>query len=157
MTSQHRKDLGESDFRILALFCFALQKLEDETGASLYWLLGEIPLLLPVWYESGNGWQFSSYKCYTCQAIWIETQYFRRICKYLQLPESLLVKTLYRFSMIAVVQNQKSSDKSKFRQPTWRSSPDGWKQDAEGELGFILEARRALGGFRKKEQTHGNS
>lgn len=157
MTLLHRKDLGESDFRMLALFCYALQKLEDETGASLYWLLGEIPLLLPVWYLSGNGWQFSAYKSYTCQAIWIETRHFRRIGKYLQLPEPLLIKTLYRFSMLSVVPDQKNLDKPKFRQTTWRSSPDGWKQDAEGELGFLLEARRALGDFRKKEQVNDNS
>ncbi len=157
MKSLHRKDLVASDFRILALFCYALQKLEDETGASLYWLLGEIPLLLPVWYLSGNGWQFSAYKSYTCQAIWIETRHFRRIGKYLQLPEPLLIKTLYRFSILAVVPDQKNWDKPKFRQPTWRNTPDGWRQDADGELGFLLEARRALGDFRKKEQVNDNS
>lgn len=151
MTLLHRKDLSESDFRLLALFCFGLQKLEDETGASIYWMLGEIPLLLPVWYLSGSGWQFSSYKSYTYQAIWIETRHFRRIGKYLQLPEEVLINMLYRFSMIAVVPDQKNSDKPKFRQPTWRDTPDGWKQDVGGELGFLLEARRALGKFRKGE------
>ncbi len=151
MNTLHRRDITAGDFRLLAAFCAALNVLEDEMGGSIYWTLGVVTLILPVWFLSGNGWQLSRYKPFDRQALWIETRQFRRVCNYINAGESAVVGLLYRMSILGVIADQKLLDRPRFRQPTWRNTPDGWKQDVGGELGFLLEARRALGEFRKGE------
>lgn len=151
MNTLHRKDITAADFKRLAAFCAALQSLEDENGFELYLVLDAVTMLLPVWYCAGNGWLLSRYKQFDRQAIWIEAYKFRRICNYLRVRESVLVQLLYRMSMLGVVADQTISARPRFRQPTWCRTDEGWKQDSVGTLGFILEARRALGDFRKGE------
>lgn len=151
-TTLHRDDIDHKDFKLLAQFCHALKTLEDCNGLALYWELGTTELALPVWYQSGTGWQLSRYKMFSKDAIGIETQEFRRICRYLKVKEAHLVDVLFRFSILAVAPGQKLSDPRKYRQSFAGRRKGAWFDDeATTGFGFVLEQRRAEGDFRTKK------
>jgi len=151
-TTLHRHDIDHKDFKLLAQFCHALKKLEDCNGLALYLELGTTELTLPVWYQSGTGWQLSRYKAFAKEAIGIETQEFRRICRYLKVNEAHLVDVLFRFSMLAVAPGQKHTESRKFRQSFAGKRKGAWFDDeAATSFGFVLEQRRAEGNFRQKK------
>lgn len=143
----HRRDISSSEFNLLARFCYALNTLQDNDGR-LPCDLGVTEIWLPVWYKAGN-WKLAIYKSFRMEAIGLEITKFRRICKYLNVKEAELIRTLHKFSILSVVAGQKYYDSPKFRMPFWGQPIDSvGSVIATFDIGFVLEKRRAMGAFR---------
>jgi hypothetical protein len=140
----HRKDISSADFTLLARFCRALQILQTDHVSELALFLGQIRLFLPVWYNPAGFWRLSRYKEFNKEAIGIDTADFRRICRYLMVKENVLVNTLYRLSMLAVLPYQSVLDPPKFRQQFYGVM----EIMPSSHFGFVIERRRAMGGFK---------
>ena len=149
MKTVHRKDMTSQDFNLLARFCFAITSRHGFWG-QLPFELGIVPMRVPVWARDGGLWKLASFKNVNQEALGIATCDFRRTCNYLQVKESSMVKTLFKFSILGVVPDQRPYQKLKFRQPFTGVEIDAIVLDdrIDGE-GFILERRRAEGNFRK--------
>lgn len=148
-SSIHRRDISRDDIYVLARFCRALDMVQGCGGVPIVWELGTLEIWLPVWYQSGLGWQISRYKPFVKEAIGIEKGDMRRICRYLGIREPVLLHLLFKFSMLAVVPGT-SLLKPKFRLP-FDGVPLGMVgagPSSRIEEGFVLERRRALGGFK---------
>jgi hypothetical protein len=150
----HRKDITSDDFRLLAQFCIALQKLlsrQAEPGACFY-ELGVSYLCLPVWYKSVSEWKIKHYKTFAIEAIGIELVDFRNITRYIGVKECQLIDLLFRFSMLGIVpESHIGRTKPKFRMPFTgtRLLSDGTPRCyVFGHEGFVIEKRRAMGGFK---------
>lgn len=147
-TTVHRKDISAQDFNLLARFCTALQTLQGLNGL-LAWCLGEVTMLLPVWYKSGNTWRLSHYKEFQREAIGIETADFRLVCRYIECRESVMIDILFRMSILAVVPGQRMLEKKRFRQEFIGTPVSRVGSVAPTScIGFVLEKRRSDGGFR---------
>lgn len=149
-SSIHRRDITREDIYVLARFCHALTKVESLGGGySVVWEVGTIEMWLPVWYQSGMGWQISRYKQFVKKAVAIEKGDMRRICSYLGIREPVLLRLLFKFSMLAVVPGS-SLFQPRFRMPFYGIPIDmiGAGPFSRVEEGLILEKRRALGGFK---------
>jgi hypothetical protein len=147
-TTIHRRDIRSEEFTLLARFCWALQHL-DGWNCKIPYVLGRVEMRLPVWQASGLGWRLNKYKNFTRDALGIEVSDFRRICRYLQVGESEMIKTLYRLSMLSVVRGQMRVDKPKFKMK-FTGVHSGWEGDilSDEVFGFVIERRRAEGHFR---------
>lgn len=150
----HRKDMSAADFNLLARFSMLIQRYDHYSmnlNFGLIYSLGLVNMLLPVWYRSANIWRLGRYKEFTQEAIGIEAKTMRSMCRYLQVRECLLVGTLYRFSMLSVVPGQKSYERPKYRMP-FIGDVLGLEGLVEPDecIGFVIEKRRAMGGFRNK-------
>lgn len=149
-TTVHRRDITHADFSLLARFCHALTVLDGFAGTSVYWELGKVPMTLPIWFLAGSGWTLAGYKVFTREAIWLETSVFRRICRYLQVKEPQLVDLLFRLSMLSVVSGQQLHEPRRIRQPfTGKLADDAGRKSSVPD-GFVIERRRATGGFRQR-------
>lgn len=150
----HRKDMCAADFNLLARFSTLIQRYDHYSMSlnfGLIYSLGLVRMLLPVWYRTGNIWRLDRYREFVQEAIGIEVKTLRGMCRYLQVSESVLVGTLYRFSMLAVVPRQKNYERPKFRMPIVGDvlGLEGLVEPDRG-IGFVIEKRRAIGGFRGK-------
>lgn len=153
-TTLHRKDMTSKDFLLLSHLSWLIQRYDpsnEQLNFGIIYALGELNMLLPVWYQTGTTWKLAAYKEFARDAIGIETRTFRNMCRFLRVPESELVGTLYRFSMLAVIPSQKSYEPPKFRMPFYGEIL-GYERYAEpGEgFGFVIERRRLEGDFRQK-------
>lgn len=150
MSTIHRKDITGGEMYLLARFSHALDTLSDEVGNSLVWEIGACEVWLPVWYLSAGGWQLSNYKKFTKEIIGIQKHDMRRIARYMRVRECELVKLLFRFSILAVVAERSTSAKPRFRMSFYgvKSSWGGGAPTSLIKDAFVLEKRRALGGFR---------
>lgn len=152
MATVHRRDMTSADFRLLASFSKAYL-LHDPFGSICFgsiFLLGLTKMTLPVWYKAASGWQLSRYKQFDQQAIGIETVAFRRMCRYIQYKESMVVRTLFRFSMLAVVDDQKLYESPRHRMQ-FSTAQDPFCFGGMS-FGFVLERRRLEGQFRQKNE-----
>ena len=106
-------------------------------------------MLLPVWYRTGSIWRLDRYREFVQEAIGVEVKTLRGMCRYLQVSESVLVGTLYRFSMLAVVPRQKNYERPKFRMPIVGDvlGIEGIAEPIECSA-FVIEKRRATGAFK---------
>lgn len=143
----HRRDISSADFALLARFSRAIEILQTDDD-ELVWYLGQIRLFLPVWYNTAGFWRLSRYKEFNKEAIGIDTADFRHICRYLMVKENVLVNTLYRLSMLAVLPYQSVLDPPKFRQEFWGVTYTTLSKRPCSHFGFIIESRRAMGGFK---------
>lgn len=143
----HRTDIISDDFRILAQFCAALNTLSKDDN-KLLWYLGEVMMFLPVWCKSAGKWRLSRYKGFRKEAIGIETADFRRICRYLDIREPMLIRTLFRMSILSVSRWQSVIDRPRFRQDFVDVPYDMIDCEAACYTGFVLEMRRCEGSFR---------
>lgn len=154
MATRHRRDLTLADFQMLASFCRALEVVFINTYSPVY-ELGVLNLKFPIWYASGGGvWMLAGYREYQEPAIGISKNHLEQVCSgYLGLNMSNVLNLLYKFSMIAVTPDTQATDhKPRFRQPFTgiRREYYGYIDDQENiKHGFIIEKRRAVGGFRK--------
>lgn len=154
VASVHRKDMSTADFNLLARFSHLVCSYREERiqlNFGFIYSLGLVSMLLPVWYRTGNIWLLDRYKEFTQDALGIEAKTLRGMCRYLQVSESVLVGTLYRFSMLAVVPGQKNYERPKFRMPIVGEvlGIEGIAEPFECSA-FVIEKRRAMGGFRGK-------
>lgn len=150
MSTIHRKDITRGEMHLLARFSHALNTLTNEVGNSLVWQIGECSVWLPVWYQSVGGWQLSNYKQFKKEMIGIQKQDMRRIARYMRIRECELIKLLFKFSILAVTPGKLSMEKPRFRM-SFYGTPLNWGGGAPTSLikdSFVLEKRRALGGFR---------
>ena len=154
MSSMHRKDITSDDFRLLAQFCIALKKLsshQQEPGACFY-ELGLHDLYLPIWHKFATTWTIKCYKKYRIEAIGVETVDFRNIARYVGVKESRLVDVLFRLSMLGIVpESHIGRIRPKFRMlfEGTRLLSDGTPRCyVFGHEGFVIEKRRAMGGFK---------
>jgi hypothetical protein len=152
MNTLHRKDITWDEFDLLARFCYAINKIRGHNGR-LHYLLGNIEIWLPVWSIARSGWILSQYKPFKREAIGLETCDFRLICRYLRVKEAFLVNTLFRLSMLAVVPKQSISTPRMHRMEFLGVPIDQemWAPREFDCVGFIIERRRAEGGFRSKD------
>jgi hypothetical protein len=105
-------------------------------------------MFLPVWYKSAGKWRLSRYKSFRKEAIGIETSNFRRICRYIETKESIVIDILFRMSILSVSGSHRVIETPRYRQD-FIGIPYG---NIEGEpatfTGFVLEMRRCEGDFR---------
>lgn len=148
----HRKDMSAADFMLLARFsrlicCYSQDKVQLNFG--FVYSLGLVRMLLPVWYRTGSIWRLDRYREFVQEAIGVEVKTLRGMCRYLQVSESVLVGTLYRFSMLAVVPRQKNYERPKFRMPIVGDvlGIEGIAEPIECSA-FVIEKRRATGAFK---------
>lgn len=144
----HRRDISRDELYLLARFCHALQTIERDNGR-LPWHLGLVEIWLPVWYQLGKGWEIAAYKPFKKEAIGLEVWAFRLVCRYLCVKEAVLVRTLYRLSILAVIPRLNFNDRPKFRMDFF-GQPISLVGCAEPshEFGFVLERRRCEGNFK---------
>jgi len=153
-TTVHRKDMSATDFKLLARFSALIQHY-DHYGIKMnfgtIYSLGMFRMLLPVWISKYDGWKLDRYKDFRQEAIGIELYTLRNMCRYLDVKECVMVNTLFRFSMLAVAPQKKINDKPKFRIP-FVGSVLGFERIVEPDecIGFVIEKRRAMGGFKDK-------
>jgi len=148
MSTLHRRDISGADFTLLSKFCAALLFLEGP-NLKLPWKLGEVVMLLPVWYLSGTEWRLANYKECRREALGIMVSDFRRICHYIRVSEFRMVDTLFRMSMISVVKGQRLSERPKFKMPFFGVPISlEWSGEESDAFGYVIERRRADGGFR---------
>lgn len=153
----HRKDMRAADFNLLARFSTLIQRYDHYSMSlnfGLIYSLGLVNMLLPVWYRTANRWGLDRYKEFTQEAIGIEAKTLRGMCRYLDIKECVLVDTLNRlnrFSMLSVVPDLKNYERPKFRMPFVGDvlGLEGLVEPDRG-IGFVIEKRRAIGGFRGK-------
>ena len=148
----HRKDMTAADLHLLAMFSYLIQRYDHysiKMNFGLIYTLGAVKMLLPVWHRSANMWRLERYKEFTQEAIGVDVSTLRNVCRYLGVKECVLVNTLYRFSMLSVVPGQKSYERPKFRIPFY-GAVLGIEGIAEPDecIGFVIEKRRAMGGFK---------
>jgi len=150
MSTLHRRDITGGDFTRLAKFNNAFLVLDGLNGL-LPWLLSEATMLLPVWYLSGTGWQLANYKVFRQEALGFANADFRRICRYIRVPESQMIDTLFRMSMISVVKGQRLSERPKYKMP-FQGVPYsiGWHVEESDIFGYVIERRRLEGNFKQK-------
>jgi hypothetical protein len=152
MAVRHRKDITKTDLNILDGFCRALTSIGNKDGVSPVWIIPPnlpmtTPLLLPVWSLNGMGWQLAGYREYVEPSIGIDLQAFRRVVKYHWVSEPVLIDTLYRLSVLSVVVGQDRYKPPKFKRLFFGYRQDDPAQKVDGPFGYLLESRRALGGF----------
>lgn len=154
MATRHRKDLTQADFQMLASFCHALEVVFINTYSPVY-ELSVLNLKFPTWFVSGGGvWKLAGYREYQEPAIGISKNHMEQVCSgYLGLSMNDVLNTLYKFSILAVTPDTQATDtKPHFRQPFTGIRREYYGMIDEREHikhGFILEKRRAIGGFRK--------
>lgn len=150
MATVHRRDMRSSDFRLLADLsrAYSINNPDSPTSFGPVYELGLVEMTLPVWYKAGSGWQLSQYRQFAQQAIGIETAVFRRMCRYIQYKESIVVQTLFKFSMLAVIDGQKLYEGPRFRMPFLVESDVPWLGDTR--FGFVVERRRLEGKFKQE-------
>jgi hypothetical protein len=153
MATRHRKDLSFADFSLLARFCHALNEACGKSPGAII-ELGVYTLRLPVWYLAAGLWQLVGYKEFTEEAIGIGRNTMEQVCKGTMRE---MLPLLYQFSMLSVTADTQVGDlKPRFRQQfsgrRWHSNEVKFVK-----AGFILEKRRALGGFRKVEPAGGGN
>jgi hypothetical protein len=152
MSTLHRRDISRDDLALLARFSKVIKSITPEHdlfSLGLIFLIGEVEVLLPVWYQASNGWMLSTYKPFKINVIGLETATFRKICRYLCIRESQLVNCLYNLSMLAVVRGQKHYEPPRFRMKFMGEMRgyEGLCPPAVG-FGFVIERRRAEGAFK---------
>lgn len=155
-TTLHRKDMTHSDFLLLSLFSWLYHQTDPDSNSMNFGsicLLGEIKLFLPVWYATASGWKIAGIKTFVQDAVGIETGALRNMCRYIRVSEAALVDTLFRFSMLSVVPEQKYYDPPKFRMPFFGDIKgyEGYAPPCEG-FGFVVDRRRLEGNFRQIEK-----
>lgn len=146
MATLHRKDMGSGDFVVLANFVKGLNKVKGY-GTPIY-DLGKFELWLPHWTHSDHGWQVQSYKPHISEAIGIPGNSFRSICRYLNCSKSSLIEMLFSFSMISVSPDMNSTSGLRFRQKFEGTIIDSDISLQSSADGYVIEKRRAVGGFR---------
>jgi hypothetical protein len=116
------------------------------------WNLWGIIMLLPIWFNSSNGWRLDRYKEFKRDAYGITVPDFRRLCRYIRVTESQMIDTLYRMSMISVVKGQRSYERPQFKMPFQAAliSAEGWLEKDIEAFGFVIERRRADGAFKQE-------
>ena len=144
----HRRDISSGEFYLLSRFCWVLQNVEDRNEKIPY-VLGEVVMRLPIWKNTYSGWRLSRYRDFQQQAFGIEVSDFRRICRYLNVSESEMVRTLYRLSMLSVVYEQTEHEIPRFKMK-FLGVKIGWVGiiSPSVSFGFVIERRRAEGNFR---------
>ncbi|TWJ16891.1 hypothetical protein [Geobacter argillaceus] len=148
-TTVHRKDMTSADFTLLAKFSRALVNSTALFGKQMVHELPVDYMQLPVWRKTADGWQVAGVRAFHSERIGISVNDFRRICRYLQEKESIVVGVLFRLSMIDVLTYSETTGKKELRQ----RFPDLTKPIINGvcswvDDGFVLEKRRALGAFK---------
>jgi hypothetical protein len=153
MATRHRTDISAEDMKLLVCFTYALQVVFINNCSPVY-VLGEVPMLLPYWFVSGDGWKLSSYKEVNQAAIGLSRNAMKHICEeYLHVPVKVMLDVLWRLAMVAVVPGTTVYDPPRFRMPFDGIPRDlsewGYVERKHVREGFIIEQRRAEGGFRK--------
>lgn len=152
--SMHRTDIRRIEFCLLSKFCWALQTLKtnksDLDSPTFERDLGEVDMCLPVWrLNDDNSWRLLKYRTYRKRAIGIDVAAMRNISRALHTTENVIVHLLYKLSMLSVDSSKPDVMGKSGMYVT--AFPDHviepWM--TEKPLGYIIEARRALGAFRK--------
>jgi len=149
MSTLHRRDISSSDLTCLAKFIHALLVLSGANGR-LPWELGNVTMLLPVWYLCASGWRLSNYKEFRQEALGILVPDFRRVCRYIRVSEFQMIDCLLRLSMISVVRGQRLSEKPMFKQPFHGLPISLAGAEPSTEFGYVIERRRIVEGFGKR-------
>lgn len=153
MDTRHRKDINFADLSLLAQLARALDRVRINSVSPVY-ELGETDMLIARWTEGGNGWELSRYKVVRQEALGISRNSMLRLCRdYLHVSLADVLDLLYRLSMISVTPDTRVGDKPLFRQSF--SGPTRANANLFGagymkefvKAGFIIEKRRAIGGF----------
>lgn len=154
MATRHRSDIGYDDLKLLARFVRALDKVFINSMSPVF-ELGEYDMLLPLWGLTGNGWEVSSYRLFTQEAIGLSRNGMLQVCRdYMRVPVAEVLAVLYKLSMLAVIPGTEVMDKPQFRQPffgvprDFADWPEANSMTKYVKSGFVIEKRRAVGGFR---------
>ncbi len=153
MDTRHRKDISFADLSLLAQVVCALNRVRIKSVSPVY-ELGETDMLLPRWVEGDNGWELSRYKVVRQEALGITCNGLRKACKgYMKVEMKSVLDLLYRLSVIAVTPDARVGEEPHFRQSFSGSSKTNAAIFGAGYMtefvkaGFIIEKRRAIGGF----------
>lgn len=149
MSTLHRRDISSSDLTCLAKFIHALLVITGPNG-KLPWELGNVTMVLPVWYQCASGWQLSNYKEFEQEALGIMVPDFRRVCRHIRVSEHQMISSLYRLSMISMVKGQSLSEHPKFKQSFYGFPISLGGVESSTEFGYVVERRRLEGNFRKR-------
>ena len=145
--------MTSEDFQLLARFSWLYQHSKPEFDDLLHfgtiYLLGETQMLLPVWFKAGSNWKIATIKPFVHEAVGIEANTLRKMCRYIRVKESRLINTLFRFSMLSVISGQKYNEPPKFRMPFFGSVKglEGYAPPEDG-FGFVIKRRRLEGNFK---------
>lgn len=143
----HRKDIGYSEFFVLHRFRTARQAITCEGIVDL----GERMVPYPTWGRGKNNvYVFHSLKGYRKEVIWFPVGDFRRLCRYANLSPGKVLHTLYRLSMLAVLENDgETSFKCQFS----AEGGNQWNVPA-GTFGYLIEKRRLIHKFTRNTHEH---
>lgn len=154
-TSMHRTDINSTEFCFLSQFCWALQHMrmdKYDSDSPLYLRhVCEAQMCLPVWQQTNdNIWTLKKYRKYCKQAICIDIAAMRNLCRAIKFREKEMVRLLFKFSMLSVDPSKPSvMGKSGMYVTEFPDHMfDPWI--VVKPVGYIIEARRALGAFRKR-------
>jgi len=153
-TSMHRTDITNFEFCFLSQFCWALQHMrmnKYNSDSPLYLRhVSETQMCLPVWQlTNDNVWALKKYRTYYKQAVCIDMEAMRNLCRAIKLREGEIIRLLFKLSMLSVdplkpiVMGKNGMYVTEF--PDHMFEP--WM--AVKPVGYIIEARRALGAFKK--------
>lgn len=153
MATRYRKDITSSDILLLARFASALNKVCINTYSPVF-ELGVVSMLLPFWYATGETWKVSSYKYVEQEAIGLSRNGMIQVCRdYMRVPVADMLELLHKLSIVAVVGGTYVDDKPKYRQPFSGIPRDEVEWGGIVQFvpaGFIIEKRRAIGGFKER-------
>ena len=161
MSTRHRKDLRMKDFNKLAQFCRALRNVRNN-GNSLITIMTtadgietRFHLMYSVWSESDGVWHQDGLRLVAQSVIGVEVQAMRKIAKYMYVSEGELIRLLNSFSILGAERQHLFPYGY-----TYKHYFDGYRADDPSKqirthFGYILEQRRALGGFQKEERDNG--
>ena len=154
MATRHRSDICFADLTLLACFAHALDRVFIHSFSPVF-ELGEYDMLLPLWFQGGGDWKLSTYRIFKQQAIGLSHNGMVQVCRdYMKVPMVQVLNLLYKLSMLSVIDGTQVDDKPRFRQPfsgipreyiDWDDADSMRKHVRQG---FIIEKRRAVGGFR---------
>ena len=151
MASRHRKDISYEDLKLLARFARSLDKVFINCCSPLF-ELGQVDMLLPLWVLTGNGWEVSSYRLFTQEAIGISRNGMIQVCRdYMRVPVRDMLNLLHKLSMVSVTPRTQVGDTPQFRQTFFGIPRDEVEWGGSAKYvkdGFVIEKRRAVGGFR---------
>lgn len=151
MASRHRHDIGYEDLKLLARFVHALDKVFINTFSPVF-ELGEVEMLLPLWILTGNGWEVCRYRLFTQEAIGLSRNGMIQVCRdYMHVSVSDMLNLLHKLSMVSVAPKTQVGDTPEFRQTFFGIPRDEVEWGGSAKYvkgGFVIEKRRAVGGFR---------
>lgn len=152
-STMHRADFSTVEFSLFNMFCWALMLMKvnkyDSDSPRYLRHLCETKLCLPVWrLTDDNVWVLKKYRTYNKQAICIDIPAMRNICRAIHLTEAELVRLLYKLSMLSV--DPTKPDCMGIHGMYVTEFPEhmfaAWMK--EKHVGYVIEARRALGAYR---------